>query len=327
MENLGLAQIIGAYVQGNPSTSVSAINQRGIEQLKKNGLVPSQNAFCLPVQERSAITVGGTGGEAIGSVGLSIMEPLRNNLVMGEAGATILTGLSLNVNMPTYSGSNVKWAGETEESEDGAGTFGNLPLKPKRITSKLILSKQVLLQTSNSVDEYLVQEISKALAEKIEITAFGAHASTDNIPDGMFTKMPLSGGNLSYSSLVELESTVIANNTSLGNLAYILHPSLVKKARLTEKAAGLDFILEGSKLNDYPVLFTNSMPSQLQVGGDEFGAVFGNWKDLVIGQFGAIEFVYDKFTKAAEGEVVLIVNAYVDIKMKRESSFAIVTMK
>ena len=105
----------------------------GIKEMRKAGLSYS-GQIVLPVEEsRSDVqaTVVGAGKEAVAEDKLNILEPLRANLVMVEAGANYKTGLVGNVSIPAYSGSNVGWAGEIDSATDGAGAFSEVTLSPK----------------------------------------------------------------------------------------------------------------------------------------------------------------------------------------------------
>ena len=68
-----------------------------------------QGQIVLPMETRGAIsaTVATAGQEIVAEDKLGILEPLRASLVMVQAGATYLTGLTGNVSIPAYSGSNV----------------------------------------------------------------------------------------------------------------------------------------------------------------------------------------------------------------------------
>ena len=79
-----------------------------------------------------------------------------------------MTGLVGNVSIPVYSGSNVAWAGEVAGATDGAGSFTEVNLEPKRITAYYDVSKQFLNQDSNSAEVLLRNDIVKALSEKLE---------------------------------------------------------------------------------------------------------------------------------------------------------------
>jgi hypothetical protein len=50
--------------------------------------------------------------------------------------------------------------------------------------------------------------------------------------------------------------------------------------------------------------------------------IFGNFNDLLIGQWGPIEIMANPYTKAKSGMTEMIVNAYVDVLVQRAKSFA-----
>ena len=52
---------------------------------------------------------------------------------------------------------------------------------------------------------------------------------------------------------------------------------------------------------------------------------YGDFSNLAVGQWGGIDLVVDPYTKAADGCVRLVINAYFDAKVLRED--AIVTGK
>ena len=94
----------------------------------------------------------------------------------------------------------------------------------------------------------------------------------------------------------------------MGNLAYVMHPALIGKAKTKVKdASGAGgFIFQGNgdgMLNGYKALRTNNLPSGLQAGEDEYGIIFGNWADYFVGQWGALVIKADPYTKLKNGEI------------------------
>ena len=105
----------------------------GIAEMRKSGQSYS-GQIILPVEERADVqaTVADHGQEIVAEDKLNILAPLRDKLVLSAAGANFMTGLVGNVSIPTYDGSTVGWAGEVDAAADGAGTFGEVELSPKR---------------------------------------------------------------------------------------------------------------------------------------------------------------------------------------------------
>ena len=189
MENFSLLKAINDIANNRQldERSQEVVNE-GISEMRKSGLSYS-GQIVLPVTEARAdvqATVEGAGQEVVAEDKLNILEPLRASLVMTQAGATYMTGLVGNVSIPVQSGSNVGWAGEIEAAKDGAGTFSEVTLSPKRITAFLDVSKQFLLQDSASAEALLRADIVRAIANKLEATILGDKDGSTTQPKGLF---------------------------------------------------------------------------------------------------------------------------------------------
>ena len=209
MENkFSLINAINAVVNNrNLDESAQEVVNAGIAEMRKSGQSFS-GQIILPVEERATIqaTVTDHGEEAVAEDKLNILEPLRNRLVLTQAGATYMTGLVGNVSIPTYSGTNVAWKGEVAAASDGAGTFDEVELSPKRLTAYLDISKQFLIQDSVSAEAMLKNDIVRALAEKLESTILGNEAGSATQPAGIFKVITSpTGAAATYAGTVAME--------------------------------------------------------------------------------------------------------------------------
>ncbi len=59
------------------------------------------------------------------------------------------------------------------------------------------------------------------------------------MPDGLFQTVPAINGVMDWAKIVNLETDADINNALFGNLAYIMHPSLVGKAKTKVKDASV----------------------------------------------------------------------------------------
>lgn len=282
--------------------------------------------------EKRATLVTGTnfnGGELVQEENMELLLPLRSSLVLGRAGARIITGLTNNEKINAYGGTTVTWEDETAAAKDGAGTFTGKSFSPKRITAYVDISKRLLLQETDAIDTLIRQDIADAIAGKLELTAFGNHVTATTIPDGLFTGATIDiKGAASWANVLKMEEAVQVQNAANGSMAYITHPSAVSKFKGTVRAAGIPyFIAEGNTLNGYPMLSTTNMAKGLQTAADEYGIILGNWADYLIMQWGALDITYDPYTKATEGCVRFVVNAYFDMGKRRAESFVFGSVK
>ena len=307
---------------GKYSEHTQKVNERGASSLQKSGILPrSGTSLLIPVESRADITVGNTGSNVIETDFMNIVEPLRDRLVLAEAGATMLTGLVSDIPIPSYSGSTSNWAQENAAASDGAGTFSQKTMKPKRLTSILRVSRQMLVQDSLGVEAMLRADLINSIASKLEATILGGDTTSAEKPDGLFTGYATAAEALSWKGIVGLETTVDLANALMGNTKYIVHTSLAGLAKTTLKDTGVSgyIMSENGQMNGYDTLRTNAVYSKSTT---DFGALFGNWADLLIGQWGALDLTVDPYTEADKAFVRIIVNSYWDVCLRREKSIA-----
>lgn len=294
---------------------------KGVQEMRKSGLAVA-GSIQLPVLETEneemrangvLAQTAGAGMENIATEKLDILEPLRAIMVMSQAGATYLTGLVGNISIPAYTGSNVAWAGETAAAANGAGDWSEIKLQPHRLTAYVDVSKEFLLQDSNDAEAMLRRDIIAAIGNKLESTILGADAGTDEKPAGLFDGVTAMTTAVKFGDIVDAEAELDAANVS-GAYTYILSPKAKAALRTLSKDAGSGrFVLEDGEIEGSKALVSSNVVAK--------GMVVGDFTDYVIAQWGAIDLVVDNYTKATEGKVRLVVNAYFDAKPRRATSF------
>lgn len=289
----------------------------------------------LPMNTRAALTAATetTTGVVIDEDQMEMLLPLESNLVLARAGVRIMNGLRGNIYWPNVSAATVSWEGENDEAKDGAPTISKgTVFSPKRLTAIVEISRQLLVQENTSVEALVRRLLATAIAQKLEATAFSKAAHDDKIPDGLFQTAPTLKGAMTWAQIVEMETKCDTNNALFGNLAYLLNPKLIglAKTKVKDSSGAGGFIFTGNgdgTLNGYRALRSNNIPSDLQDDADEAGAIFGNWADFFIGQWGAMDFITDPYTKAGQAMVRIVVNSYWNLGKVRDASFVTASFK
>lgn len=280
----------------------------GKAEFRKSGVAINGHIQIPVTEQRADITATGAGAgiENVSETKLNIVEPLRANSTLVSAGAQMLTGLVGDVSIPTYAGTSVAWKGENVSATDGAGAWGEVVLKPKRLTAYVNVSKQFLLQDSNDAESMLQRDIMNAITEKLEQTILGNGAGSETQPAGLFygvtgTTAP------TYTGLTSIETALEDKNVK--NYSFIVNPKA--------KAA-----LKGVKINEGKMVFADNqidgLPAYSTSAVYSKGVAVADFRDLVIGVWG-IDMTVDPYTLAGDGKVKLIVNAYVDAAFRRPS--------
>ena len=284
--------------------------ESGAEEMRKAGL-----SYAGQIQLRADVVAGTAtqGEELVATDKASIVEAIKNNLVLTEAGATYMTNLVGNVSIPTYDGSSCTWADEVAAATDGAGTFGEVELSPKRLTCIVDISKQMLNQSSNDVEAMLRNDIVNAISQKLESTILGSASGSTNTPAGIFSIVAPTASVKDYAGILKMEESF--EGKTYGNKMWIVSPSV--KSALKAKDKGTDtgnYLIQNGEMDGYKVICSAN------VAKDHFG--FGDFSDLVIAQWGSIDLTVDPYSQATNGKIRLVVNAYFDAKLRRTSSVA-----
>ena len=310
MEKFSLLKAVRCAANGQQfDERTQEVINAGIAEMRKSGLT-SNGQIQLPVEERADVqaTVATAGMEAVATDKLNLLEPLRANLVMAQAGATLMTGLVGNVGMPMYDGSTVGWEGEIDPAKDGAGKFSEIELTPKRLTAYIDVSKQFLLQDSVKAEEVLKSDLIKALSNKLEATILGDETGDNKKPAGMFDGV--GAADLTFESTVGMEMELEDANVN-GEYTYIVSPKAKASLRTASKGANQGFVMENGEVNGIKTLCTSACK----------GIVLGNFSDYVIAQWGAISLFVDPYSQAVNGKVRIIVEAFFDAKPRRSEAF------
>ena len=331
MEEFSLRKAILAHLNGkSQGVAEQGVINEAMELNQRCGVGDSTtNSLVLPISYR-AVTAGGTTGILVDEEKQETLFPLENYLVLTQAGARYMTGLKGNISWPKTTSANVFWEGETASAKNGENVYSKSAVfSPKRLTAYVDISKQLLIQENRDVESEIRKLITEAIAQKVEATAFSGAGANSDVPNGMFASIEASAGTLDWATIVGMETSVDTNNALMGNVAYVMHPKLVGKAKTKVKdASGAGGFIYGNDgqgyLNGYKVLRTNN------VGGNEsdgFNVVYGNWNDFFIGQWGAVELDVDPYTQLTNGMVRLVVNSYWNMGVIREESFAAAKLK
>lgn len=265
-------------------------------------------------------SVTANGEDVVETDVLDILEPLRANLVFSKVNAHYLGNLVGDVQVPIMTATNVNWAGEVAAATDGSGTLSNITLSPKRLTAKVPISLQMLAQTSQDIEGIIMNDLIKAIADKIEATVLGYAAGTTTQPAGMFNGATLTDIT-TYGDLCDFEAGVEENNV-YGSMHYVITPKAKAYLRgLIKGTNNTDMVYTAGEIDGTPTEVTTNV---VAASGDKLGVIYGNWDNLYIGTWSdvRIDVVQDSAT-LTNGQIMLIVNFFCDAKVARTEAFAL----
>lgn len=308
MENFSLLKTINNVVnKRTQSEAVQELINLGKEELRKAGQTANGDVV-IPMELREDpvvdTTIVAASGAAIAKETANLVTALKSNLVLLKAGANYMGGLTGNVGIPTYSGTNVAWADETGAAADGAGTLSEVVLKPKRLTAYVDVSKQFLMQESADAERILRDDIAMAISAKLEATILGDEAGSDSKPAGL-----LYGVSAAPLNAVKVDEDLDTLNVQ--NKVYILSPKAKSSYRTVAVPEGVSAVYQNGEIFGSPTYVTSAVAENAFVAGD--------FSDLIIAQWGGLDITVDPYSQATNGKVRLIVNAYFDAAKRRNT--------
>lgn len=305
------------------------------QELLKKQPGNAQNHGGILIPYNTSLTSGGstTGGELLRTQYGDLIEYLRNMSVCSRMGATTLTGLQGPLTFPKQTGvQTLYWTGEAPSS---AVTESNLALStvtltPKTAMAKGSLSRNLMVQGIPSAEQLVRNDLAAIAALGIDRAALhGAGAS--NEPDGLYHLSGVNavamGGAPTFGKLVDMTTAPATYNALMGNLGFVTTPGMAGKLRqtLVASAAGSKMIWEGKnedgEVAGYKALASNQVSAVLGSGTNEHGILFGNWSEMIIGQWGGIEITIDPYTLADYGLVRLVLFLMTDVIVRHPFSF------
>jgi HK97 family phage major capsid protein len=277
-----------------------------------------------------------------------LIEMLRAKAVVIGMGATVIDdiqGSPLEIPKQT-GGATAYWVGENANITASDLTDAQVSLTPKSCAALVQCSMRLLRLSNPSVETMIRNDLAKTIANAIDLAALRG-SGTSNQPRGIANVSGINtvaigtdGGTFTFKYANDMVAAVEEQNALDGNLGYIMH-SKVKNKMKAERIAQFSGQTEGmyvilpmtdEMLSDalgYNFATSNQIPTNLTKGtsSDCSEVYFGNWADLIIGNWGGLELKASEEagTSFAYNQVWIRAIQEVDIAVKHEKSFCLLS--
>lgn len=276
------------------------------------------------------LTVGtaSAGGNMVQTtVQTPIIEILRNKMVCRRAGVQILAGLQGNIAIPRQTGAATAYTlAEQQQVPKSTQVIQQIAMTPHRVGAWTTYTKQLMLQSSVDVENFVRDDLMAVLALKADYLVLQGKGGADPLGISQTTGIGsiTFGGTASWERVIAFETALALANADLGRMAYVMPPEVRAKWKTVMKLPNSTF----------PVfLFEDTLPnwdSEGKVNGyrsystkqiDLSQVVFGNWEDDILGMWGGLDLVVDPYTSAQTASVNVTINAFIDNAVRHAASF------
>ena len=276
------------------------------------------------------------GGNIVGTdfVASDFVDALRPQLVLAGLGAKMMSGLVGDVAIPALNAStSTYWVAESASPTEGAPTVRQITMSPSTVGCYVDISRKLSKQSDPSAENLFRNDMVAQVASAIDSAGIQGSGSS-NQPTGILNTTGIgsvaigtNGGAPTWGSVVDNISQVAIDNALGGSLSFLTNPQVVGKLRQTAKGSGDSVMImnEMNTLMGYSVSQTSNVPSTLTKGstsGSCSALIFGNFNDLIIGQWGGTDVLVDPYTGSSTGTIRVVVFADIDIAVRHAQSFS-----
>lgn len=306
----------------------------------RNSVPGLGNGILIPTQVRADASNGmdtsatNYGKETVATDLLSLIEYLRKNMIAEKLGIRTLSGLTSNIAIPRQTAITASsWAAEHGSSTETYPTFDQLQMTPKRNTAASRYDVNFLRQSTLDAEAFVREDLGIALALGVDYAIFNG-SGTAPVPKGVIPNLG-SGQKTAYNSstiyanIVAMQTALANANALKGSLAYVGTPAIRGLLKQTPKMANTiaEPIWKGDMCDDFPGYASTNLPTNLGAGSPpaDHAFLFGDWSQVVLGEWGAVEIIVDPYTAANKGEYVVNAHLLADIAIRHVEAFNLLT--
>lgn len=325
------------------------MHQEAEREFKQAGISASGNLYIpkmIVKNEKRDMTVSSApgGGNTVPTILGDLIPFLDPRLAVIQAGATLLTGLTGNLDFPRNdAAATATWETENSANDETSPTFDKISMSPNRLGAFTDISKQLLVQSSVDIENFVRNRLSEAVNRALDYALINGDNSAQPFYGILNTAgigsvaIGTDGGPLTYKHIIDLETELATDNADFGTLAYLTTPGVRGFLKNTEKASGTaQFVwsdgappvgqqgIRTDLLNGYRAYVSTQVPSNLTKGGGTglHSVIFGNFAELLIGQWAGLDVVVDPYSSSKNALVTIVVNSWWDAAVRHAQSFA-----
>ena len=332
-----LLRAVNLASKGKPLDGLEGeMHQQAEAEARSIGLMTSGNLQIPGMLRRDMVAGTDTaGGHTVPTELGGLIPILEPKLMVESMGATMLRGLTGNLDLPRNDAdATATWEGENDANAETSPTFDKISLTPKRLGAFTDISKQLMVQSSIDVENFIRQRLNFAVSKALDSAAINGSGSAP-IPRGILNVSGIgdvvggtNGANPDWADIVDLETAIAVDNADMGRLGYLTTPGIrgyLKKTLLDAGSGQMIWPVNATEINGYRVEVSTQGPSNLTKGtssGVCHAIIYGNWADLLIGQWGGYDLVVDPYSSSKNAIVTLVVNSWWDTAVRHPESFA-----
>lgn len=339
--SLGRAIRLASEMGGDRRTGkLDGLELEVSQEIARRSGTPPQGFYVplgVPVprfEARDLTSSSGSGAVATRTDVTRLIDVLRARNVCLSLGARMpIIGPGGNLRVPRKTaGATVSWLAESAAPGSSSTMSVEGVTATPRTMSAFVDASRSMVVSQPLTTSIVIEDLALACAAELDRVGLNGTGANDQ-PTGLratsgvtTVAIGTNGGAPTWAKLCEMESTLGLANGDVGRLGWATTPAARSKLRQTEKAAGSGLIWgDDNRMAGMPALATTGMPANLTKGSGTAlsSLILGNWDDLMLPVFGAMDVVVDPYKFSTAG--VLRISAFmsVDVLVRHAASFVL----
>ena len=272
------------------------------------------------------------------------IDRLREQLTMAKLGATVLTGLTGDQEIPRLAESvTASWVGEHEAVPASDARFNSVRMTPRTVGAETEYSRKMIQNASPDIETLMRNDLANMIATAINREAIVGDGQ-DNKPVGIINaagtvRLPMDDSqvddpvSVQWAEVLAFIERLSTDNALNGRLGWLVPPKFVTAARSSVRSTtGADVMVmeSAAQLAGFPLYTSNHVPID-QLNSDtanrELFVLFGDWSSLLIGYWSNVDVLLNPFHSDVYSRGGVKINAMqdCDIAIRDPKSFVVGT--
>ena len=316
------AQKLGKVVDEKRFYVPFEVQQRSV-QLPQERLLEMAVRAALGKRDLTVATAG-AGGFLVQTDNVGFIEMLRNRMLAFRIGVRRLSGLQGSVTIPRQSAAaTAVWlANEASTATESQQTFVQVAMSPKTVAGYTEISRQLLLQSNPGAEGIVTDDLAQIIAVAGDLAVFEGSGAGGQ-PTGLSQTAGIgsvTGTSLAAGGVIEFQTDVASGNVVPMSPAYVTTPAVagLLMVRPELPSTGVTRLWKGNifdgSLFDLPAQTTNQVTAA--------SMVFGDWQEIVVGEWGVLEVEVNPYANFQAGIIGVRAMYSMDVGVRRPFAFS-----
>lgn len=262
--------------------------------------------------ETRALLTTGTGGNMVSTDLAGMTDRRRPALKVEAMGATVLRGLSGNIDLPRLSASGTAgWVAENAAAARSDATFAKKSMGPKTVTAEYEISRRMLLQSNQALEPILRGDLGYLLAQALDGAAIrggGTNEPTGILADANVTSV--TGGAFSSDITADLIAALETDDVT-GTAAFLTNPAVMAVARKAKDTTGRVIPL-AELFHNQRAEASTQVPGDIGVSSDKNALIYGEWASLYVGYWSGVDLLMNPYHTDVASKGGALLHAFLD---------------